>query len=178
MQKVNSNTLWVFIDDSKSNDKKYFITMFIVTEYSNFDNEIRIMKSKLKKIKRNAELNIFLNMPKFSNYCNLSSGEKKIVNNTLTIASTKIIEKSFFMRKIDKETNLDFYYKDHIKQITQYILEKYKHKYKQIIFDHSSTTRFDDLIIYENPGINIKAGDDERDKGLIVVDLLRSKISF
>ncbi len=175
---MNNKTLWVFIDDSKSNNKKYFLTMFIVTEYSNFDTDIKNLKSRLKNIKRSKAINEFLNLSKYNTYIKLSLKEKHIVNNELSNIKEKIIEHSFLSKKIEKHINQDFYYKDHIKQIANFIIEKYKYKYKQIVFDHASTNKIDDLIAYENKNIEIRPGNDLVDSGLIVVDLLRCKINF
>lgn len=175
---MNSNTLWVFIDDSKSNNKKYFLTMFIITEYSNFDNELKILRNILKNFKKDKTILTFLNKPKYHNYLKLNNKHKHLVNNFITEVNAKIIEHGYLIKKIDKLINIDFYYKDHIKQISNLVLEKYKHKYKTIIFDHSSNPKVNNLILYENNNIKILQGDDEKDTGLIVVDLLRTKINF
>lgn len=173
-----NNILWVFIDDSKTDDKKYFLTMFIVTEYSNFDYEIQIMKSRLSKINKNVEINKFLNIPKHYTYKGLSDKNKNIVNSVLSDVKNKILEHSFLSRKIIKQKDCDYYYKDHIKQITSYVLEKYRHTYKTIVFDHSSNPKINELVAYENKNLKIIPGNDQKETGLIVVDLLRSKITF
>lgn len=172
------NTLWVFIYDSKSNDKKHFLTMFIVTESKNFDKELQVMKNKLRSIKNDPVTNNFLNLPKYHTYMRLGNKSKHLVDNILSDVKSKIIEHSFFAKKIIYEKDVDFYYKDHIKQIALYVLEKYQHKYKQIVFDHSSNSKINDLIVYENKNVKIRSGNDNKDSGLIFTDLLRSKLNY
>ncbi len=172
-------TLWVFIDDSISKDNKYFLTMFIVTEYKDFDNEIKIMRSRLRNMnKKDFRTNLFLDTPKSNKYYRLKNLAKNIVDNVLEDCLNKIIEHDYIKEKILDNDFINYYYKDHIKMIVDNTISKYQSKYTKIVFDHSSNVNVNKLIIYENLGKDIRIGDDQEDTGLIVVDLLRTKINF
>ncbi len=171
-------TLWVFIDDSISKDNKYFITMYIVTEYSNFDREVQIMKSRIKKLKTNLATNLFLETPKYSRYKKLTPYAKRIVINTLEICTDRIIEHNYLSKKIVDYDFVNYYYKDHIKEISDGVIHKYKNKYSKIIFDHTSNVNINKLILYENQDKNIMSGNDKEETGLVIVDLLRCKINI